>query len=181
MYSGIFGTGYNFDYIFDVATLLKSEKTIRFVIRGFGERAKELRKKIVKRGLHNIELSTSRVPFDQLMKLLNAADVFFLPMVPLPAHDAGLPTKLFEYMASGKPVICSSTGEASKLVIKSKCGFTVSPLKPQEAVKAILTLREDKSLRLAMGKNGKVYAERHLSIEKISKKMEEVFSSVLKK
>ena len=178
MYSGILGTGYNFEYLIKVAELLKNDDTIQFVIRGFGEREKEIQRKRRKHNLPNVQISTSFIGFDKLIQVLNSADIFFLPMMPLPAHEAGLPTKLLEYMACGKPIVCSSEGDAAELVRKAGCGIAVPHGDPHDAVKAILTLKSDESLRHMMGKKGRQYVEKHLSIEEVSRKLERLFLAV---
>lgn len=176
MYSGILGTGYHFDYLLDVAKLMKNEKGIQFVIRGFGERKKEIQRK--QSHLGNVHICEEFLEFHELIQVLNSADILFLPMKPLPAHEAGLPTKLLEYMALGKPIICSSEGDAADLVQKAGCGFVVSPHSPPDAVKAILALKKDRHLRKLLGRKGRLYVERYLSVEKISRKLERVFSMI---
>jgi len=179
LYSGILGTGYNFDLLLQAARLLSNEEDIQFIIRGFGEREHEIRKKIAKKGLNNVILSTEFVPLERLVSILSSAGLLILPMMPLEAHEAGIPTKLFEYMACGKPVICCSEGEAAELVRKANCGIVVSPRDPKEVAKAILALRDNRALREEMGRNGYDYVVKHLSIDQIAKKLERVFQSVV--
>ena len=158
--------------------MCKGEKNVTFQIHGFGEREKELRKKIGEEKIPNLMLSTNYLPLEQLVKLLNSSDLLFLPMNPMKAHEAGLPTKLLEYMAVGKPIVCSSEGEAARIVREAKCGLVVSPRNPIDAVEAIRSLKGDKALREEMGRNGRLFAEKHLSLEQIGRKLEMVFKLV---
>jgi glycosyltransferase involved in cell wall biosynthesis len=177
-YSGIFGTGYNLDYLIEVANLFKGDKNVTFQIHGFGERENELRKKISEDKIVNLSLSTNYLPLERLVRLLNSCDLLFLPMNPMKAHEAGLPTKLLEYMAVGKPIVCSSEGEAANIVKRAKCGVVVSPHNPNDAVEAIRRLKEDKPLREELGRNGRLFAVRHFSLEQVGKKLEGVFKLV---
>lgn len=181
MYSGILGTGYDFDYMLSAAKILKNENSIVFTIRGFGELKEEIQRKIDSAALQNVFLSTDFMTLKELVIKLNAADILFLPMKPMKAHEAGLPTKLIEYMAIGKPIICSSKGEVANLVMNANCGIAVSPSNPREAVRAILKLKEDDLLREELGKKGRLFVESNLSLNQIGQKLEEVFNFVLKK
>ncbi len=178
MYSGILGTGYNFDLILKAAKVLASNSDIQFIIRGMGEREQIIRTRITIEGLSNVILSSDFLPLEQLVRILNSADILILPMMPLKAHEAGIPTKLFEYMACGKPIICCSKGEAARLVARARCGIIASPDNTEDVVKAILKLSLDKELREHLGRNGRSYITKHLSIEQIGRKMEAVFKAV---
>jgi glycosyltransferase involved in cell wall biosynthesis len=180
MYSGILGTGYNLDLLLNIAKLISSNNNIKISIRGFGEREQEILNKIKKRGLDNVKLSNGFLPQMKLVELLNSADILILPMMPSEAHEAGIPTKLLEYMACGKPIVCCSDGEAADFVKQANCGVVVSPRDPKYAAKAILTLRDDESLRAELGWNGYTYVMKHLSLIQIAKKLERVFHSAIR-
>ena len=103
-------------------------------------------------GLVNLSLATKFVSLEELVRQLNSADLLFLPMMPFASHEAGIPAKLFEYMACGKPIICSSNGEPANLVRRTGCGIVVSTKNVNEAVQAILKLKANKSLQSLMGR-----------------------------
>ena len=179
IYSGNLGAGYNFDYLLKVADILSNYETIKFVIRGFGEKEKELRRIVNEMGLQNVLISSEFLPLFSLVKLLNSADILFLPMMPMKAHSAGIPTKLFEYMAIGKTVLSCSEGDVAKLIELSRCGISVSPRQPGEAAKIILKLQRNPKLLEKMGEQGRTYVSKHLSIRNIGIKLEKIFYSTL--
>tara|TARA_B100001996_G_C18653499_1_gene590334 strand:+ start:597 stop:1715 length:1119 start_codon:yes stop_codon:yes gene_type:complete len=63
--------------------------------------------------------------------------------------------KIFEYMASGLPVICTDTYIFQEIIHRHKCGIFVNPNSVTEVKAAIKTILGDKSESYAMGQRGK--------------------------
>jgi glycosyltransferase involved in cell wall biosynthesis len=127
MYCGLLGLGYDFDTVFDAASLLADYEDIVFVIKGVGELTTKLWKRIKALDLRNMVLDTGFSPREKLSALLRTADVFVLPMASGGFIDDGLPTKVFEYQAYGKPVICCSDSEPAKYVEATRSGLVIRP------------------------------------------------------
>ena len=71
----------------------------------------------------------------------------------------GSQNKLFDYLASGKPII-STVAMNYNLIERYKCGVTLNEWSPQELAQTIIDLlSKSKEERLEMGKNGLVCAE----------------------
>jgi glycosyltransferase involved in cell wall biosynthesis len=58
------------------------------------------------RRLPNV-LLTGHIPYDEMPSLLHAANVLLIPYLLNEATDAVFPLKFFEYLATGKPVVCT--------------------------------------------------------------------------
>ena len=74
---------------------------------------------------------------------------------PLPNHTEAMPNKMFEYMASGIPVIVSNFPLWKEIVEEDECGICVNPLEINEISKAISYLLENQDIAERMGLNGK--------------------------
>jgi glycosyltransferase involved in cell wall biosynthesis len=74
---------------------------------------------------------------------------------PRPELPEALPTKLFEYMAAGVPVLASDFPLWSALIGEARCGLTVDPLDPQAIADGIVTLLDDPDAAEAMGARGR--------------------------
>jgi glycosyltransferase involved in cell wall biosynthesis len=70
-------------------------------------------------------------------------------------HDEALPTKLFEYLGAGLPVIISDTLRCSDLVRQNDCGIVVNPSDPQAVARAMAFLIENPATAQAMGERGR--------------------------
>lgn len=180
MYSGVLGLGYDFDVVLDAAQFLAENDDIVFVIRGVGEMAPKLKEAISERGLGNVVLDTRFLPKDELFALLESADVFVLPMAGMNFVDLGLPTKVFEYQAYGKPIICVSGGEPARYVESTKSGLIVKPNDANGFAEAVNRLYMDRGFASELGMDGKEYVVEYLTSEKIGERMHRLFKSVQK-
>jgi glycosyltransferase involved in cell wall biosynthesis len=179
MYSGILGLGYDFDVIFEAARLLDKNDDIIFIIRGVGEMAPMLKMAIGERGISNVVLNTRFLPKDELFTLLGSADVFMLPMATMSFIDQGLPTKVFEYQAYGKPIICVSNGEAARYIESTESGLVIEPGDANGFAEAVTRLYGDRQLCVELGLKGREYVKEHMTSEKIGARMYDILSSVV--
>jgi colanic acid biosynthesis glycosyl transferase WcaI len=178
LYSGVLGFGYDFDIILGAASLLQEYEDIVFVIRGVGELAAELRKRVSERSLGNVVLDTRFLPKERLSALLDSADVFMLPMASVGVVDKGLPTKVFEYQAYRKPIICVSGGEPARYIESTGSGLVVNPGDVYGFAEAVVRIYEDKTLAAELGRKGWQYVSENLTVERVGTRMCELFTSM---
>ena len=178
MYSGALSQGYDFDIIFKCAKILESE-SIHFIIRGKGEMENKLKQSIKDYKLTNVELNTEFLPEEKLISLLNSADIFILPMSPVKGFDLGLPTKILEYQAIGKPIVCVSNEEPGKYIERTKSGLVNSSRNPEDVAKLIMSLVNDQKLAQQYGINGYNYVQDNLTLEKIGNKLMKIIHNYL--
>lgn len=180
MYSGVLGLGYDFDVILEAARFFNKNDDVVFVIRGVGELAPKLKKAINEFGLKNVVLDTRFLPKDELVALLGSADVFVLPMSTVSFVDLGLPAKVFEYQAYGKPIVCVSGGEPARYVKATGSGLIVKQKDVVGFAEAVFSLYEDRELGAELGLKGREYVSRNLTAERIGERMCEVFAEAIK-
>lgn len=89
-----------------------------------------------------------------IMKNLNQASVGMTLGLPSPTLEAGLPTKLFEYMAAGLPVVAADFPTSREVVEESRCGLLVRPGDVEGFAAAIVQLVENPGEAAAMGERG---------------------------
>jgi colanic acid biosynthesis glycosyl transferase WcaI len=152
IYAGLFGLAQGLDQILMAAGKIPEAEHITFTLVGDGperskllQRAEELRLKTV--------YFSAPVPKNKVPQLLQKADVI---VVPLKIQLTGaVPSKLYEAMAVGKPVILIGGGEAAKIVNDAQCGLVVRPSDREELVSAIRYLKAHPAEGAQMGKNGR--------------------------
>ena len=177
-YSGAFSLAYDFDQVLLAAKRLEHLYDVEFVLQGGGELAGYLRGKVRELGLRNVRISHRIVSRDEVAKLLSGADALILPLRDFGQPYLGLSSKLFEYQAAGKPIICCSSGQPERYVSETKSGIVVRPGDYEALAKAVLYLKENRDVVEKLGTSGRRYVENNLSVEKIGLKMKKLFEAL---
>ncbi|RLF88377.1 hypothetical protein DRN46_07150 [Thermococci archaeon] len=181
LYIGAFSPAYNFDQVFEAAKLLISHPDIKIVIQGGGELAPLLKSKVKKMKLTNVEIIDKIVSREEVAKILSEASVLLLPLSGLGSIEMGISSKLYEYQAAGKPIICCSSGQPGRYVSETKSGIVVKPGDYRALAKTILYLKENPEIAEKLGRSGRQYVENNLSIEKIGLKMRKIFETLIQR
>lgn len=90
----------------------------------------------------------------ELTKVLARSKIGLATLLPADNHINALPTKMFEYMLAGIPVIASDFPLWKKIIEGENCGICVNPCKPKQIAKAINFLFSNPLLAKKMGENG---------------------------
>jgi glycosyltransferase involved in cell wall biosynthesis len=174
MYSGNLNLGYDFETVIRTAKLLELQP-VHFIIRGIGVISDKVRQMVKEYDVKNVEVRTDLLSQEQLVFVLNSADIFLLPMnLDAKVMDQGLPTKLLEYQALGKPIVCISNGEAGKYIIETQSGLVATTSKPEELAELIMQLVKDKDLAKRLGDNGFSNINNNLTLNMIGKRLMDV-------
>jgi glycosyltransferase involved in cell wall biosynthesis len=157
LYAGTHGISHALPDVADAAADLAGEPVhVAFV--GEGSDTPRLRRRVAELGLANVTLADP-VPSGQVPRLLAAADVCLVTLRDVPLFASFIPSKMFEYLAAGRPVIGAVTGESAQLL--REAGAVVVPPEDSEALAdAIRMLAADPARRAAMGQRGRAYVER---------------------
>jgi len=146
LYAGNVGDGQGLHRIVpELARRLGDE--VQFRIVGAGSRLEVLRQAIAASGVDNVELiePTAR---GQLLGLYHKADVLFLHLNDFKAFRRVLPSKVFEYAASGKPVWAGVAGYAAEFVQAEITNAAVfAPCDSAGAIEALRRLRLGQTAR----------------------------------
>jgi glycosyltransferase involved in cell wall biosynthesis len=92
-------------------------------------------------------------PYDSLTRFLAAADIVVVAQEPTPGARGQMPTKAYDAMAMGRPVIASDVADLASTV--DGCGLVVPPNDVPALAAAIATLADDPGLRERLGAAGR--------------------------
>jgi glycosyltransferase involved in cell wall biosynthesis len=178
LYSGSFSVAYDFDQIFEAAKIIEGiDGDVEFIVQGAGELLGSIYESIRKVKVKNVTIINKILSRAEVGELLNQADVLILPLAKFYKSGKpyrGMSSKLYEYQAVGKPIICCSKGVPSSYVEDTNSGLVVDPGDSKELAKAILKLKQNPALAREMGENGRKYVENEASIEAVGLKMHQI-------
>ncbi len=166
MYSGNHGIAQNLSTVLNCAKKTGEHPGILYVFAGDGVEKPFLAARKEKEGLTNVVFLKS-FQKNEMPLVLSAADAAVIPLKDIKLFEKALPSKMFEMMAMGVPVILGVKGEAAEVITAAGCGININPEDENSMEKAILELYNSKELCARFGKNGREYAQNHFSREKI--------------
>jgi len=158
IYFGALGKANAIEYILNTAKLLQNQKDIEFLFIGSGP-GKEL---IEEYNSKNLESNVRYLGFfntEKTSEIVNFCEVSLVTFSNIPILTTNSPNKLFDSLSAEKPIIVNSNGWTKDLVETHNCGVYVDPESPEDFVKKLLTLKEDKAALKVMGRNSRVLAE----------------------
>jgi glycosyltransferase involved in cell wall biosynthesis len=125
----------------------------RWLLVGDGALMPEVRGEIERRGLADRTLLSGVVDHRRALELLACCDVCVSPHVPNPDGTPffGSPTKIFEYMGLGKPIVASDLNQIGEVIEHERSGLLCPPGDVGAAAAAVTRLLEDGSLRRQLG------------------------------
>ncbi len=133
---------------------------VRFVLIGTGVDQPALEQAAQERSIANLSF-TGYLPLEKLAAYYRTADVLYAQLRDDPVFARTHPSKLWEYMAAGKPIIYGGTGEGAATLQTAGAGLVIPPEQPAALVAAITYLRQHPELAAAMGRNGQTFVLRH--------------------
>jgi len=124
---------------------------------GDGVMMSAVKKYILEFDLQENVVLTGLIPQYEGAKFLNACDILINATVPNPdgSEFFGSPTKLFEYMAVGKAIICSDMAQMSEILEQGKTAYMVEPSNIDELATAMKELVDDSELRRRLGNSAR--------------------------
>jgi glycosyltransferase involved in cell wall biosynthesis len=139
-YIGTHGMAHALERVLDAAQALRDVPELVFLFAGAGAERAALERSVARRGLESVRL-VPRQPKQRMPALWSVCDVTLIPLRADPVFAGVVPSKLFEAMAHGVPIIISvPEGEATALVRETGAGLVVPPEQPAALAAAIREL-----------------------------------------
>ncbi len=178
LYFGAIGEANNIPVILRACERLRASPEVLFVIVGDGMKRGLLETSVSRGKLGNLQFLPA-VPRSQARHYISAADLCLATLKDVPLFSAAIPTKLIEYMACAKPVLCGIRGEAREIIDASSGGVCFEPDDDEALVAHILRLVRDPEQARRMGENGLAYVRQRFSAAMMRQKMEAVLSAAV--
>jgi glycosyltransferase involved in cell wall biosynthesis len=151
----------------------------RLVLVGDGPARGSVERRVAQLGIAHAVTFTGSVPHGEVAELLAAADVAAVPYPQLPQESWFSPLKLYEYMAAGKAIVASRSGQIAGVVQHDKTGLLVEPGDLDGFARAVVGLLGDPAKRRSLGDNARQQAVTRHSWKRYIEQLEDVYASVL--
>lgn len=180
-YLGNFGRGQALDQVIEAARLIRlRRRNVRFVLVGDGPTSPGISSRATELGGDFVSIWPP-IPKKETVDFYNACDVVLVPHAPLKLFAETVPSKLFEVMACGRPLVASVAGEAAEIVRSSGGGLVVEPGDPVSLAEAIGETLDDKSGRLAAsGAAMRAFVMREYSRAALANRYFEILRSIVR-
>ncbi len=140
------------EYIIQAAELLRDEP-IRFVLIGDGQKRTCDMREVARLGLTQV-IFPGKVNDEQLVEYIRDADVCLGAFSDGQKADITIQNKIFEALASKKPLLTVRTIALNELVIDGMHCLLCKKADPDDLAEKIIQLRDDGRLRNSIAENG---------------------------
>lgn len=139
IYVGNLGLAQGLMQLLEIAEKCKvNNLNASFVIYGSGAEEKQLKEYVHSKKLDNVHFE-GRLPNKDMYTVLKAGDFSFVPLVNANLKDS-IPTKLYESLGVGCPVLLAAEGDSVKVLEETGFGVAVSPYNSEELWNGFLKL-----------------------------------------
>jgi colanic acid biosynthesis glycosyl transferase WcaI len=173
IYTGNIGHAQNLEACVHALDRLSTDAELRLV--GGGDLVPELRTLCRELGVSGQVRFVDPVPQSEIPSMLAEATVGLAPLVDDPELAYAMPTKLYEYLGCGLPVVTTGRGELRRFVEAADGGIHTKA-EPEALAAAFERLLTDDERRREFGANGRAFVEREYDHQEIAER----FSATLR-
>ncbi len=162
-YIGTHGLAHGLETLLDAAHTLQhlpDAENIRILFLGDGAKKAELVESAKSKNLRNVVFVAS-VPKDQVARYWSLLDVSIIHLRKTDLFTSVIPSKLFECMGMGIPVLHGVAGESAAIVEMEQVGEVFEAENAQQLVESLLKLRADEMRFKSYQANGLSSAKRY--------------------
>lgn len=136
------------------------ENTVLIIV-GNGDIIPEMKKLVEKENWQHLVLFFGKRPYRELLQFTQQADLGLSFDQPTnPNYLFSLPNKIFDYIHTSTPIICSDLIEVSKLVKAYQVGKVVTDFEPQHLANQVQSVLNDPELMESWKNNCKIAASK---------------------
>jgi glycosyltransferase involved in cell wall biosynthesis len=159
-YVGTHGMAHGLDTLLDAAALLKHDPRYGFLMAGDGAERARLVERARAMGLDNVRI-VGQLPKLEMPGIWAATNVSLILLRKSNTFTKVLPSKMFEAMAMGCPIILGVEGEAKAFLGAAGAGIAIEPENAVELAAVLERLAGDPALCEQLGRQGAANVRQH--------------------
>jgi glycosyltransferase involved in cell wall biosynthesis len=152
-YIGTVGMAHGLETLVEAADLCRDDTRIMFLIMGEGAERKKLERSASDKRLGNV-VFRDFVAHEAVPAYLAALDCLIVHLKPHPVFRTVIPSKIFEAMAMGIPLIHAVEGESARIVEEAGAGVCIPSGDPAAMAAEIRRMSRDRARLAEMGRRG---------------------------
>ncbi|HET7290787.1 MAG TPA: glycosyltransferase family 4 protein [Vicinamibacteria bacterium] len=156
LYCGAHGISHALGRILEVAERLRSDARLHFLFVGEGAEKDALEAAARAKGLANVSFHPA-VGREQVAAFYRSADVCLVPLRDVPLFRTFIPSKMFEILACGRPIVASLAGEAAEILLASGAALVTPPEDVPAIAAAITRLAAEPALARELEARGRPF------------------------
>jgi hypothetical protein len=169
-YVGTIGMAHGLDTLLSAAERLRDRRDLAFVLVGAGAERARLEEDARRRGLDNVTF-VGPVDKEEVKEYWRLCDVALVLLKGVSLFHHVIPSKMFEAMGTGRPIILGVRGESAELLQEAGAGIAVAPENAQALAEAITKLMDNPALCRALGDAGREFVERKFDRQRLALEM----------
>ncbi len=169
-YIGTVGMAHGLDTILEAAEKVRAEQHIAFMIVGDGAERAALQARARERGLSNVVFVGS-VGKEEVKRYWLLCDAALVLLRDRPVFRHVLPSKMFEAMASARPIVLGVLGESADVLQAAGAGANIRPEDATALAEALRALAAAPEKAVEMGLRGRRYVEKEFDRERLAAAM----------
>lgn len=142
----------------------------QLLIVGTGPELENLRRMATSYGVDSAVLFTGALPPESVPEMLDLMDAAVAPYPEVPDFYFS-PLKVYEYMASGLPVVASRIGQLTELIVDGHDGMLCPPGDAASLCDALIYLYGDPAMRAQMGRAARSKVLAHHTWESVAQRV----------
>lgn len=177
-YIGTHGLAHALHRLLETADLLRKSEDVVFLLVGGGAKRDALVRQAKEMGLENVHFAP-RQPKDRMPAVWSLCDVSLIQLKDDPLFESVIPSKIFESMGMGLPIVLSlPKGEASRIIEDTGAGIVIPPEQPEKLAEVVIRLYAHPVERETLARASADAAEQY-SRERQARRMLEVLEKVI--
>ena len=147
-----------------------ASRELRLLVVGDGSERDSVEGTIAREGLGGAVVLSPPIARADTPAFYRSCDALLVPLARLPSLEKTVPSKLFEVMASGRPVLGAFRGDSARILDAARCGVLAAPGDDESISLAMRRLFElPAEARGEMGRSGREWAVAHASRRDIAR------------
>lgn len=172
-YVGTHGMAHGLDVVIETAEKLKNNPDIMFLLVGEGAEKSRLKAAVEARGLSNVVMLDQQKK-DQMPLIWSVSDVSLVLLRKLDLFLTVIPSKIFESMAMGKPIILGVRGESAEIIEQGNAGLCIEPENADQLTESLLSLYNNRDGYAEIAESAKGYVAKNFNRKELAKEYEQI-------